>query len=306
MSLALGRFLLEFNVERLEIKHPVLQNFDNSIFQSLYQAISASRVTQFTITLPIKRFYPAMIIRPLKIPLLGIQSLSNSNIKSFELNSFSNYRISQFPRIWPALPRELKELKVRKHINVKLEKSDGLELNRILSHLPMLSSLQLKDINLEENGAEIHSLISGAQLTSLILDGSPIMNRNLFRIICRGIPGSHIETLKIINPGFHAQNYINDLIEVIGVNVVPLRHFVLHGQSFNKTKLISVLQNTQIESLGLVRVELNNEEVGQLAHEIPLTNLKRLDIRYNSLNSQAIGILKSTSSLHGKLEITVI
>lgn len=134
--------------------------------------------------------------------------------------------------------------------------------------------------------------IQNGQIKSLILRDSPISNMNKFQLVCNALRKSAIGNLAIVNSEKYLQPHLDALIEVLP-QIPSLTALDLHGQiKLNKKKLIDILDLTEIETLVLSFVRLNDQDSVQLARKIPNTKLKFLDVRFNSLNWNSINALK--------------
>lgn len=298
MSLILGNNLRRLNVESLEIIDPVLSNIDDSVFEALYEAISVSKVKN----LKLGRIYIKDIqgkrglLSEVTLPHHGIIKLAESDLKSFEIcywdiNNFS------LPSILQALPRNLMSLKVYSIVvNYKLSLANRKRNERgifrtIFTHLPNLESLAITDVILADQLDDFQFLagaIRSGKLKNLEFINSPIPDVDVFRLICEALLNSKIEILSLDSSDYDQyQTPINALIEVL-----PSVHFLkilnLRGQGRNNLdidRLISNLEFSKIEYLGLASVRLNNSQALKLAQIIPVTKLKALDIRDNLMLS---------------------
>lgn len=172
--------------------------------------------------------------------------------------------------------------------------------------MPNLQSLQLTNINLDFRISGFQLLanaIISKKLKSLAFSGTPITDMNAFQIICNALEGSSIELLKLENLSLYYQRYLPLLIGALP-RMAHLKYLNLQGQiTLNKTNLIGILENTQIEYLGLRNVQMTDEEGIQLAQKIPLTKLKRLDVSFNFLKLNAKTSLIASSSFRPGLKI---
>lgn len=113
MSAVLGKYLISLNIVSLNIVSPVFDYFDNSKFEALYKAISASNLRHLSISPTTKRrrrrFTETAVFSD--FPLLGINSMLHSRIEKFEL-SYWALNVSPLLPILNAIPEDIKELKV--------------------------------------------------------------------------------------------------------------------------------------------------------------------------------------------------
>lgn len=156
--------------------------------------------------------------------------------------------------------------------------------------------MKISDIKLEGKKDDFElfaKAIRSRKLKSLLLRGAPIIDMTAFQTVCEALPYSGIENLQLETSEFYY--YQLDLSPLI--NVLPylpsLKQLELQGQThLNKSKLIRILEYTQIRQLDLRSVELNGNEAALLATKIPLTKLKVLDVRFNFLGISARNALQ--------------
>jgi len=110
MSAVLGKYLISLNVERLEIKKPVFDYFNESKFKALYQAIYESKLKYFSIINVLKR--ADNILGLSEFPLDGIDMFSKSHVESIYLGCWGGQTGSTLSDIVRELPTSLRELAV--------------------------------------------------------------------------------------------------------------------------------------------------------------------------------------------------
>lgn len=146
--------------------------------------------------------------------------------------------------------------------------------------------MQICDINLERNVDGFPLLansIHKKQLKSLIIRGKAISDSNILPLISEALPNSNIEILRLENSDIDFHSDLHNLVDALP-KAVSLKQLEINGYyTLNKTRLIDLLEYTQIEYLALVNVRLIDQEATHLGQIVPLTKLKRLDVRYNPL-----------------------
>lgn len=167
-------------------------------------------------------------------------------------------------------------------------------LKQIFTRFKSLESLAMKAVKFQNEDLKyLINAIQSKQLQHLELIDSKITDYDLFQMVCNAHRGSAIKSLRITNSGLNFQTNLNMLIDVLP-DVPFLKTLDLQGQlRLDKTRLISILDRTQINNVGLSFVGLSDREADQLARKIPSTNLKYLDVLYNALNFTSVNILQT-------------
>lgn len=169
--------------------------------------------------------------------------------------------------------------------------------------MPNLESLQIKNIDLDENIAGFQLLanaIKSKQLKRLLFIEAIMTNDETFQLIFKALQGSSIEKLSLETSMLFYRPNLTNLIDILPT-MPYLKYLSLAGQSMlNKTQLISILESTEIEYLSLKNVELTDAECIQLSKKLWQTKLKRLDVSLNflSLNGKIV-LLDAIRSKNG-------
>lgn len=120
MPRLLGYYLSVLNIKSLEITRPFFDNYNNSVFEPLFEAISGAKLKILKISLLMKRSAssPFRLTEISNFPLRGISRLSESCLNVFELHYWGSTFESPLQPILQSLPVTLRKLKVTMHLTI--------------------------------------------------------------------------------------------------------------------------------------------------------------------------------------------